>query len=144
MSIKRNGEGYPDPTAAEALAAVIQDERRKAYRPLVFICSPYAGDISGNTAKARRYCKFAVERGAIPFASHLLFPQFMDESNTAERKLGLLFSTIMLGKCDQLWAFVETFCGGDNISTGMKIELAKARKRGIPIRTFSEDCEERI
>lgn len=41
---------------------------------LVYICSPYAGDIENNTAKAKKYSRFAVESRAIPFAPHLLMP----------------------------------------------------------------------
>lgn len=51
----------------------------------VFICSPFRGDVKGNTEKARRYCRKAYESGCLPVAPHLLFPQFLDEMNEAER-----------------------------------------------------------
>ena len=54
------------------------------YRPLVYICSPYAGDIEKNTENARRYSRFAADRNGIPIAPHLLFPQFMDEETERE------------------------------------------------------------
>ena len=62
MSIdKRNSEGYPDPTAYEALSLIEKEERAlRAFRPIVFICSPYAGDIEKNVKAARDYCRFAV------------------------------------------------------------------------------------
>ena len=44
-----------------------------ADRPLVYICSPFSGDIEGNTKKAREYSRFAVDQGAIPLAPHLLY-----------------------------------------------------------------------
>ena len=47
MTIKRNAEGYYDPTAGEALLNIMREERKKANRALVYICSPYAGDIEG-------------------------------------------------------------------------------------------------
>lgn len=135
---KKNAEGYADPTAYEALTMVHKEERRRArsYRPLIYICSPFAGDMDGNTERARQYCKFAVERGAIPFAPHLLYPQFMDERDKEQRALGLLFGNVWLCKCDQLWAF------GGHISPGMKRELRKAQKKGIPARFFNENYEE--
>ena len=139
MSVsKKNAEGYSDPTAYEALMAVQQEARREArpYRPLVYICSPFAGDMEGNTVKARQYARFAVERGAIPFAPHLLYPQFMDERDKEQRALGLFFGNVWLCKCDELWAF-----GGVH-SEGMRLEMAKARKKGIPVRFFNENCEE--
>ena len=46
---KFNSEGYIDLTAYEALLKIEQEERaaRKAanFRPLVYICSPYSGNI---------------------------------------------------------------------------------------------------
>lgn len=55
--MKYNSEGYYDPTTYEALMKIEQEERaaRKAanYRPLVYICSPYAGDVEKNTCRAR-------------------------------------------------------------------------------------------
>ena len=44
--------------------------------------------------------------------------------------------TVLLGKCVECWVFGET------ISAGMATEIAKAKKRGIPIRYFTEDMEE--
>ena len=72
MAMKRNAEGYHDPTACDALSNVIREERRKAYRALVFICSPYAGDMEGNARRAREYCRFAVAQNCIPLAPHYI------------------------------------------------------------------------
>ena len=138
---RKNAEGYYDPTAYEALTAVVQEEKRKTYRPLVYICSPFAGDVSGNIAQARKYCRFAVEQGAIPLAPHLLYPQFMDDNDKTERALGLFFGVVLLGKCDEVWAFCETPHGARVASFGMKAELSKARGRGIPIKFFNRDGE---
>jgi hypothetical protein len=137
MSVnKYNSEGYHDPTAYEALLEVEREAKKQPYRPLVFICSPLAGDVERNLQNARRYSKFAVERGAIPFAPHLLFPQFMDDGDKAQRDLGLFFGFVLMGKCDEVWLF-DGF-----VSKGMRLELAKARKRGMKVRFFNEKCEE--
>jgi len=46
---KYNSEGYPDPTAYEALTAVTKSEApKKNYRPLVDLASPFAGDTERN------------------------------------------------------------------------------------------------
>ena len=67
MGISRfNSEGYYDPTAHEAVCNIEKEARK--WRPLVYICSPYSGDVDRNTEKARRYCRFAVDQGAIPFS----------------------------------------------------------------------------
>ena len=127
-----NQEGYPDPTAIEAVANVTKAEKK--YLPLVYICSPYSGDVDGNTEKARRYCRFAVDQGAIPLAAHLLLPQFMSE--TRERDLALFMDMVLMGKCEQVWVF------GEKISSGMAAEIAKAKKKNMTIRYFTEKCKE--
>jgi len=129
---KYNSEGYPDPTAHEAVMN-IEAEARK-WRPLVYVCSPFSGDTDGNIAKARKYCRFAVDSGAIPLAGHLLFPQFMSEA--AERELATFMDMVLLGRCEQLWVF------GQTISEGMAAEIAKAKKRNMPVRYFTESLEE--
>ncbi len=134
---KYNSEGYPDPTAYEALTAIEKEERAaKVYRPLIYIASPFSGDINYNTEQARKYCQYAVENGNIPLAPHLLYPQFMDDSDKAQRELGLRFALILLTKCDELWVF------GDRISKGMSREIIKAKKCCKPIRYFNNRCEE--
>ena len=142
MGISRyNSEGYYDPTTYEALSAVGKLEKeamaaKHAYRPLVYICSPFSGDTDGNTQKARRYCRFAVRNGCIPLAPHLLFPQFMDDTKPTERNLALFMDIVLLGKCDQLWVF------GKEISAGMAAEIGKAEKKNMTIRYFTEELKE--
>lgn len=131
-----NSEGYPDPTAAEALSNVAREEKStKSYFPLVYICSAFAGDTETNIRRARGYCRFAVSKGCIPLAPHLLYPQFMDDGDREQRELGLRFALVLLGKCDELWVF------GDRISAGMSAEIVKAKKRGMPIKYFNHKCE---
>ncbi len=131
-----NDKGYYDPTVGQALASVSREEKARAWKPCVFICSPYAGDVAENTRRAKKYMRFAVDEGAIPFAPHLLYPQVLNEEDAKERELGLFFGTVWLGKCEELWVF------GDIISKGMAREIAWAAKRGLIIRYFTEECEE--
>ena len=67
MSINKfNSEGYYDPTTYEALTNIEKKERAlRAFRPIVYICSPYAGDVEANVENARRYSRFAVDAGYI-------------------------------------------------------------------------------
>ena len=136
MLEKRNSEGYPDPTAYEALLRIELAAKASAFRPLVFICSPFAGDIAGNTENARVYSRFAVTRNCIPVAPHLLFPQFMDDANPYQRDLAIFMGLVLLSKCLELWVFGET------VTAGMSVELAKAKQRDIRIRYFTEQLEE--
>ena len=138
MSINKfNSEGYYDPTTYEALTNIEKEERAlRAFRPIVYICSPYAGDVEVNVENARRYCRFAVDAGYIPIAPHLYFPQFMDDANPRERDLALFMDIVLLTKCAELWVF------GDTVSKGMSIEIEKARRKGQTIRYFTENCQE--
>lgn len=128
----RNAEGYSDPVPYAAARKMDQENRK--YRPLVYICSPFQGDEDGNVAKARRFCRFAVDQGAIPLAPHLLFPQFMEERS--ERELALFMGMVLLGHCSEVWVF------GERISSGMEAEIAKAEKKQMRIRYFTEDMRE--
>lgn len=135
---KYNSEGYHDPTTYEALSKIEKEEKaaKRAYRPLVYICSPFAGDEERNMEKARRYSRFAVRQACIPVAPHLLFPQFMDDSVPAERSISLFMGMVLLGKCEQVWVF------GSTISAGMAAEIEKAEKKNMLIRYFTEELEE--
>lgn len=52
---------------------------------LVYIASPYAGDVEKNIAFAKAVCRYAVKRGCTPVAAHLLYPQLLDDSSPEER-----------------------------------------------------------
>ena len=101
-------------------------KQRRPDRPLIFVCSPYRGGTETNTQNARRYCRLVMEQGGIPFAPHLLFTQFLDEENAAERRQGLRMGMEMLKLCDELWAFGEP-------TEGMRMEIAQAERLGIPV-----------
>lgn len=138
MSIsKYNSEGYPDPTAFGALSSIENEARAlRAFRPIVYICSPFAGDIEKNVVAARTYSRFAVEQGYIPIAPHLLFPQFLDDSDPKERELGLFFGNAIMSKCSEVWVF------GSHISSGMEAEIKRAKWKNYRLRYFTENLEE--
>ena len=138
MSISKfNHEGYYDPTTYHALKNIEKDEKRKArFRPLVYICSPYAGDVKLNVRRAQAYCRFAVQKNCVPIATHLLFPQFMDDTDPVQRQQALFMSRLLLTKCNEVWVFGET------ISQGMASEIRKAESRNKTIRYYTKDCQE--
>lgn len=68
---KFNSEGYYDPTCYEAMTNVVKADRQSAFRPMVYICSPFSGDTEYNTEQARKYSRFAYEQNAIPMTPHL-------------------------------------------------------------------------
>jgi len=105
----------------------IEKEKR-----IVFICSPYKGDIEVNTSRAKRYGRFAVTKKQVPIIPHLMYPRFLDEDNPDERAMGLEMGLILLSKCQEVWVF------GSRISKGMEIE--KAKDMNIPIRYYDIHC----
>ena len=136
---KFNNEGYYDPTAYEALCAIEKEERAlRAFRPIVFICSPYAGEVEENIRAAKYYSRFAVDKGYIPIAPHLLFPQFLNDAAPNERQLGLFFGDALMSKCYEVWVFRSS------ISAGMADEIKRAKWKNYRLRYFNESCEEVI
>ena len=90
---------------------------------LVYICSPYAGDISGNIEKAKSYAKLAIEHGLIPICSHCLFAGIIDEASTNREQI-MSMCLRLIDVCDIIWV-----CG-DVISDGMQQELDYCREQG--------------
>ena len=102
MSIDpKNSERYNDPTCYQAMVSIAKEERKR-FKPLVYICSPYAGDVKANTANAQKYCRFAYRSHVIPIAPHLLYPQFLNDADPDEREDGL-FMGLVLKNIDLVW-----------------------------------------
>jgi hypothetical protein len=89
-----------------------------------------------NTRRARRFGRFAVTEKVVPIIPHLMYPQFLEEEDPEERQLGIDMGLVLLSKCHELWVF------GNRISSGMSVEIAKAKRWKIPIRYFTNECEE--
>lgn len=103
---------------------------------IVFICSPYAGDIEHNTKRAQRYCRFAYSVGKVPIAPHLLYPQFIDENIKEEREAGIKMGMEILKKSSEIWCF------GNKLTDGMRAELRYAIENDIPVKYFTALCKE--
>ena len=76
---------------------------------LIYVASPYAGDVERNVEYAKQACRTVMESGHAFFAPHLLYPA-------------------VLHRCDELWAF------GPCVSSGMQAEIAEAERLRIPVR----------
>lgn len=145
---KYNAEGYYSPTEYEGMTNVLREQaiqererkkiqnRYKEGMPLVFICSPYRGDIKANTHNARKYCRFAFSQGYNPFAPHLFYTRFLDEDNEFEREMGIKMGKAILAKCKEVWWF------GDEPTEGMKSELETAKTFNKNVRHFNINLEE--
>ena len=124
-----NNEGYLDSTAYEAINNINREKK------LVFICSPYKGDIQVNTTRAKRYGRYAVTKRQVPIIPHLMYTQFLNEDSYDERAMGLEMGLILLSKCQEIWVF------GSRISKGMEMEIEKAKELKIPIRYHDIHCK---
>ena len=140
---KYNAEGYYSPTEYEGMKNLLREEyerkraqRKPIFMPKVFICSPLRGDVYKNILNAKKYCRFAVESGYIPFAPHLFFPRFLSDENEAERRLGIRMGKVFLDDCRETWWF------GDTVTEGMQMELDRARHRRLTVRHFTANLEE--
>ena len=75
-------------------------------KKLVFVSTPFHADTGaemlGNIRLAQRICKQVLEDGGIPYAPHLLFPQFLDDADARQRAAGIEAGIAMLRRCDIL------------------------------------------
>jgi|GEM_PF-390941 hypothetical protein len=126
----RNANGYPDPTCYKALKEIQRAEY--GYRSLIYICSPYSGDIGANVELARRFSAFAVTAPQILLAPHLHYPQFMDDTDPDARELAMFFNRILLSKCEQLWTNIG------RVSAGVKTCIAVLFLSGRQILTIAD------
>lgn len=104
---------------------------------LVYVVSPYRGDIMANTELAKRICLMVMAKGKIPYAAHLFFPQFLDDSDPEERSRGIEAGLQMMNFASEVWVV------GNRISDGMDMEIKQAHKLGLHI-YMVEDPDERL
>ena len=98
---------------------------------LVYICSPYAGEVERNVRFTQEVCRYAISQNCAPVAVHLLYPQLLDDMVPEERKIGIQMGIRVLLACEELW-----LCGS-RISTRMLYELKEAERLDKPVRRVS-------
>jgi len=98
----------------------------------VIIESPFAGttpqEIAANIDYARKCCADAWLNDEDPFASHLFYPQFLDDTKPEERKAG-----IERGYAHWAAAGAIVFYTDRGWSNGMKDALVRAHSDGCAI-----------
>jgi hypothetical protein len=77
----------------------------------------------------------AFEQGVLPFAPHLLFPQFLDDTNPFERGEGIAMGLQEMVFCQEIWVFGSP-------TEGMKAEIEMAKAMPLTIRYFTPDSLE--
>ena len=94
----------------------------------IFVCSPYRGNIKRNILYARECCKYVLKHNYVPFAPHLLYTQFLIETDSAQRELGIRCGLSFMTCCDEIWVF------GPRITEGMSYEIKVAKALGLKVR----------
>ena len=122
----RNHEGYPDPTAAKAMRQISREVKRKD--TVVYVCSPYSGDIEKNVGNTKGYSRFVISRGLIPVNPILNLHGVLSEET--DRETAIRIDLKLLERSDELWAFGAP-------SAGMKREISAAKKLGLTVRYFA-------
>jgi hypothetical protein len=90
--------------------------------PLAVIESPLSGDFIRNKRYAVLCCQYCLlELKMIPYASHLFFPQFLDDTNIEHRKIGIEAGFGFARKAEYRLFFIDF-----GMSNGMKLGLEDA------------------
>jgi hypothetical protein len=102
---------------------------------LIIVESPYRGtnrfERLENAAFCRRCCYHVYKEGHIPFASHLFFPEFLNEDDPVERKAGIEGGYFFWQMAGEVWFFVER-----GWSPGMRAAHDNALFTGKPIQVI--------
>ena len=94
--------------------------------PVVYVSSPYRGNVPRNIAVARAAAKLALDTGGTPIVPHLYLPLVLDDDDPQQRGQGIEAALRLIACCDELWSF------GDP-TVGMQREPQEAERLGIPV-----------
>lgn len=94
----------------------------------VYVCSQYGtrGNRETNLEFAKLFCMAVIEEGKIPICPHLFYGQVLNDDVESQRAAGLRIGLELLEDCSELRIF-------SRLSEGMKGEILKAEKLGIPV-----------
>lgn len=97
-------------------------------KPLVVIESPYSGDVEGNLQYVRRCIRDSLSRGEAPIASHALHTQFLDDTDPAQRALGIEAGLAWYRVADKCVVYKDR-----GVSSGMIGGIQRAFECGVHI-----------
>ena len=73
----------------------------------VLILSPFAGDTERNKKYLDRCIDFIIKSGNAPFAPHYIYPNFLDDTDSFERRKGMEMGKAWASVCQHAIAFVD-------------------------------------
>lgn len=101
-------------------------------KPMVVIESPFRGRTKKESELFKSYAQACMEdsikRQEVPFASHLLYTQVLNDGDEHERNIGISLNLEMLRRADKSVVYTDL-----GISAGMNIAIKKAVELGIHI-----------
>ncbi len=95
---------------------------------LVFVASPFKGDIEKNKRYLKLALKDSIKRGECPYAPHAYLVDVLDDSNAHEREIGMKIGHEFLKRCDRIAVYQDL-----GISSGMNREMDIARLFSVDI-----------
>lgn len=98
----------------------------------VIIESPFKGSTPAeeaeNIAYAKEVMRDSLYRGEAPFASHLLYPQTLDDANEYERRMGIEAGLRIGRLASRTVVYIDR-----GISSGMEYGIKRAEDEGRPV-----------
>ena len=98
----------------------------------VVIESPFAGPTeeirAANIEYAKACCLDCLRRGETPYASHLIFPQFLDDDAPEQRRVGILAGLEWACTADATVVYTDL-----GMSKGMQLGIKHAEESGRPV-----------
>lgn len=95
---------------------------------LTIIESPFAGDTERNLRYLKEAIRDSINRGEVPFASHLFYTQVLDDTIADQRRLGLHLG-LQYYRAAKRCAVYEDY----GVSHGMQQGIAMANANDVPI-----------
>jgi len=88
---------------------------------MIYICSPYRGEVKRNKDYARELTRKAIDNGFVPVTVHLYLTEALDDNKPDERAKGMEAGQTILDNCKFI------LVGGRyGISEGMASEIKRA------------------
>ena len=95
---------------------------------LLYVCSPYRGEVRRNKEYARELTRAAVDSGFAPVTVHLYLTEVLDDSRPEERSRGMAAGQDILGHCRYI-----PVGNRYGISEGMREEIMLAEQKGMAV-----------
>ena len=92
--------------------------------------SPYAGEVEKNKLYALACLRDMFSRGEAGFASHLLYPRFLEAYNMTQREEGIEAGKVWIPAAQKVVIYTDL-----GISGGMAEGIQVAKAEGIPTET---------